>query len=61
MFHYYAKTLLPYNLSHTFWNFYLSEVLIIFLMGIDMASMLTLFILIKVKLNILDIFSRVYV
>ena len=59
VFYYYTKTILLYNLGYTFQNLYLNKVLIIFLMNMNIFYMFTLFILIKVKFNLLDIFFRI--
>ena len=59
VFYYYAKTILPYNLSYTFQNLYFSGVLIISLISINTFRIFTLFVLIKVESNSLNIFSRI--
>ena len=61
MLYYYIKTILLYDFHYTFRNFYFRKASIISLVSIDIISMFILFILIKAKLNILNIFSRFYI
>ena len=61
MFYYYIKTILLYDLRYTLKNFYFSRVFIISLISINVARIFILLILIEVKFNILNIFSKFYV
>ena len=58
MLYYYTKTILLYDFHYTFRNFYFYKASIISLVSINIVSIFILLIFIKVKPNILDIFSR---
>ena len=59
IFYYHAKTILLNNLYNFLWDFDLRRVLIIILIDIYLVSVLIDYFLIKVKSNLLDIFSRI--
>ena len=61
MLHYYTKAILLYDLYYIFRNFYFYKAFIISLVSINIISIFTLLFFIKVKPNILDIFSRFYI
>ena len=61
MLYYYTKTILSYDFYYTFKNFYFRKASIISLISINIISIFILLILIKVKSNTLNIFSRFYI
>ena len=61
MLYYYTKAILLYDFYYTFKNFYFYKAFIIPLVSMNIISIFILLIFIKVKSNILNIFSRYYI
>ena len=58
MLYYYTKAILPYDFYYTFRNFYFYRAFIVSLISVNIISMFILLILIEVKPNILNVFSK---
>ena len=59
--YHHTKAILPYDFHYTFGNFYFYKAFVVSLVSIDIVSMFILLILIEVKPNMSDIFSRFYI